>query len=276
MQMYTNRQLITQSVLDSGALGLLGAVVHQFAEPGEYHGAVLQDERERATFLLAVEEGSTALQVDVDLGALSVPSAGTAVPDPCLCKDGPKVEPRRKGAPRFTVGVRGYTLFYSSIAGAFSVRVNRVGEERVLFDSRELQDGDLFAATLIRPGSYAVTNVPARSQGGVLVAYPEARRVGEPPPAPVTIDATSGALTVTDGRGARLDRLAIQPGQGQIYRIRTPSRIRLELVEPDDGPGGRPAGGVTTWRRQRGPQAQPRAPRRLGPDAPEPPTQPKG
>lgn len=101
-------------------------------------------------------------------------------------------------------------------------------EEEEVFDSRELRDGDMFAVTLFRPGTYAVVNVKNRARGEIGVAYPKMGDVPYRPPDPVSIGSTVSAL--------RPDRITILPGQGQLYRIGTPSRIKIELVTPDDGP----------------------------------------
>lgn len=256
MKAFINQQLILQTVLDSGELAMLGAVIHSFPEPGEYHGAVLKGKQLATTFHLTIDEQSSAMQVDIDLAALTQPSASRAT-TPCECKDEKKPgEPER--APHFTVNPRGQTLFYvSQGTGGYAVQVNRVNERRILFDSRELQEGDLFAATLIRPGSYAVTNAPARSKGEVIVAYPEPGKTAYHPPEPVTIEATDTGLIVVAGDSqTKLDKLGIKAAQGQLYRIRTPSRIRIELLKPDDGPKEKPPASIFTWRKQALPGGQ--------------------
>lgn len=253
MKAFINQQLISQTVLDSGELGLLGAVIHNFPEPGEYHGAVLRGKQLTTTFHLTVDEESTAMQVNIDLAVLTQPSAGRAITH-CECRKEKKPgEPER--VPHFSVNPHGQVLFYiSKGTGGFAVQVNRLNEQRILFDNRELQDGDLFAATLIRPGSYAVINAPAHSKGEVIVAYPELGKVGYRPPDPVTIDATDkGFIVITGDEQTKLDKLGIKAAQGQLYRIRTPSRIRIELLKPDDGPEDKqPAShfGHLAWRKQ--------------------------
>lgn len=249
MKASINQQMIMQTVLDSGELAMLGAVIHNFSKPGEYHGAVIKGKQTASTFHLTVDEDSPAMQVDVDLAALTQRTSGRSV-TPCECED----EKTPEDAPHYTVNPRGQTLFYvSQGAGGYAVQVNRVNERPILFDSRELQDGDLFAATLIRPGSYQLTNARAGSKGGVTVAYPTPGKTAYQPPEPVTIEVTDKGFVVAGDKQKNLDKLEIKAAQGQIYRIKTPSRIRLELVKPDDGPKEKQPTGILTWRKQASP-----------------------
>lgn len=229
MKAYINHQLLAQTRLDSGALTMMGAVIHNFPEPGEYHGAVMRGKQTEATFRLTVDEKSTAMQVDVDLATLNLPA-----PNPCACKEGEHDDARH-----FVVNPRGQTLLYvSQGAGGYAVLINRVNERGVLFDSRELKDGDLFAATLIRPGTYSVVNTTTRSKAEIVVAFPKPPKTAYRPPDPITIEVTEkGLLTAQGGKDTRMTGIELEAAQGQIYRIRTTARILIELLKPDDGPG---------------------------------------
>ena len=58
------------------------------------------------------------------------------------------------------------------------------------------------------------------------------------PPEPVSIECTAG--------GFSKKTIDLKPAQGIIFRINTPSRIKIDLVEPDDGPSEcRP---IAEWR----------------------------
>src|SRR5882757_905444 len=85
MKTLINHQLISQTVIDSGELAMLGAVIHNFPDPGDYHVAVLSDKLVVATHTLKVDEKSTALQVNIDLAPpASATSDRTA--SGCDCK----------------------------------------------------------------------------------------------------------------------------------------------------------------------------------------------
>ena len=54
MNMTFDRNLFTQIGLDSGSLTMLGSVIHQFAEAGEYRGTVRREAAGEAVFYISV------------------------------------------------------------------------------------------------------------------------------------------------------------------------------------------------------------------------------
>jgi hypothetical protein len=216
-----NRHLFTQTSVDSGSLTMLGVVIHRFPEPGEYMG-VVERGAEARSFRLRVDESSPAMQANVDLATLG---GGDHHSDDCGCKD------EETGAdPTFVVNPAGYVVFYvSGGPGGYVVRVGALERpEAALFDSTQLEDTDLFAVTLIRPGTYSVRNMAGEARGEIVVSYPKIGKRPHRPDEPVEIVCTEKAF--------RPARIRIQAAQGQLYRLRTKSRIAIELVEPDDGP----------------------------------------
>jgi len=209
-----NTEIFTQIGLDSGALTLLGAVAHPVHEPGPYRGVVLRDGEEVADFgFVVAEEGRAQLDVDV----AKVAGAGRTG---CGCCTDPDADPHLRAG-----GV--LLMHVGSGRGAYAVVVS-AGEgdaQRVVFDSRQLEKGDLFTATVLRPGRYAVTNTVNRTRAELEVRYPERRR--EP---------LRAAEPVQVRVGDRFDpeRLAVQPTQGQVYAVETSARVVIELVEPYD------------------------------------------
>lgn len=220
MKPMLDQHMFTQIGLDSGALTILGAVVHNFPERGAYRGVVLRNDRIETTFYLMVDENSPASQVHIDLARLNdLPSKA------CCTSDHP--EP----GPHFVVNPKGYAVFYvSSGAGGYAVHVGTIdaGPKPKSFDSRELREGDLFSATLLRPGKYVVTNVKTESKLEIEVAYPRMGKTAYSPPDPIKIECTSD--------GIRAEHTKLRPAQGQLYHFKTPSRIIIDLVEPNDGP----------------------------------------
>jgi hypothetical protein len=220
-----NRHLFTQTSVDSGSLTMLGVVIHRFPEPGEYMGVVERGAEVRS-FRLRVDESSPAMQANVDLATLG---GGHSHSDDCGCKN------KETGAdPMFVVNPAGYVVFHVSAGpGGYVVRVGGLERpEAALFDSTQLEGDDLFAVTLIRPGTYSVRNVVGAARGEILVSYPKVGDQPHRPDEPVEVVCTEKAF--------RPARIRIQAAQGQLYRFRTPSRIAIELVEPDDGPKSKP------------------------------------
>ena len=151
MKAFINWHLFTQTSLDSGSLTMLGAVIHNFSEPGQYLGTVLWRDEAVGSFHLTVDKECPEMQVNIDLATLHRAAS----------------ERRESERKRFVVKAGGYAIFHVSHgAGGYTVRVGKLGQEREakLFDSHELNEGDLFAATLIRPGVSSVTNVNTKTK----------------------------------------------------------------------------------------------------------------
>ena len=229
-----NWRLFTQTGLDSGSLTMLGAVIHNFSEPGEYMGTVLRKNEAVESFHLTVDKDCPAMQVDIDLATLHRPASARFE-----CKKG-------KTGSRFIVNPNGYIVFYVSHGpGGYAVVVGRMDEKnesKLVFDSRKLKEGDLFAATMIRPGTYSVTNINTDAKGEIIVAYPKIGKVPCRPPNPVSIECTKKEFS--------LDKIEIEAAQGQVFRFKTQSRIKIELIKPDDGPAKKRQHRVSRWRKQ--------------------------
>ena len=210
--------LFTQIGLDSGALTTLGVIVHSFGQPGEYRGTVRRDEETVATFYVSVDKACAVADAKIDLAKLATPSSDAG--GCCRPEDGP----------RFVVHPKGYAVFQvSGGAGGYAVNVRRADENPELkaYDSRVLESGDVFSAVLMRPGRYAISNELSEADAEVTVAYPVVGKVGYKPPPPQEVEC---------GETIEPRRIELQPVQGLNFRVHAPARIRIELVEPDDGP----------------------------------------
>jgi hypothetical protein len=216
--------LFTQFGLDSGALTLLGQVVHQFDAPGEYRGTAVIADAPEATFYLTVEETSAATQVHVDLAALAEASAAASG---CSCG-------KNHGGPssgHFFVGAKGYALFHvSGGAGGHAVRIVGAGKSEVEFDSTKLGKGDLFVATILRPGRYAVKNLleAAAAPGELDVAYPVGGATPYRPGEPARVACTRS--------GFRPANVALTAAQACVFSCEAPARIKIELIAALDPP----------------------------------------
>jgi hypothetical protein len=228
MKEFINRNLFTQTSLDSGSLTMLGAVIHNFPEPGEYHGTVLRGRDEVGNFHLTVDMECPDMQVNIDLAAIDQPDSENY--DSELKK-------------RLVVNPKGYAVFHVSHGtGGYAVRVGRLDSKSKdePFDSRELKEGDMFAATLIRPGIYSVVNANTKVRGKIVVAYSKIKKTPYRPSDPVSIRCTKKALEpgkIEIERTKKVlepGKIEIEPMQGQVYHFETVSRIRIELQKPDD------------------------------------------
>lgn len=208
--------LYNQIGLDSGSLTMLGTIVHPITEPGEYRGVVHRGESVEAVFYIKVDKESAAARTDIDLTIISGESS-----DECKCSSDH----------HFTVNPRGYIVFHvSKGSGGYFIIVEKAEENSKVkpFDSRDLKEGDLFAATILRPGIYSVTNLHTKSKGEIVVTYPHVGKFVNPPPQPVRI---------TSSRDAHEPKkVIIQPGQGLIFEPKVSSRFKIDLLKADDGP----------------------------------------
>lgn len=267
MRATLNRRFLVETGVDSGALTILGSVIHPFAA-GEYAGTVWKGEQAVGQFVLHVTDESDAAQADIDLARLAAANSAA----PLALKKGTVVEgcePEREMA--FWLNPKGYAVFFvSQGAGGYAVTVwpaasrgtegegggGRPGgpvgrlptearpplarefgasggptppagemssmERRApAFDSRMLNKGDLFAVTLLQPGTYV-----AETQGGkaeISVAYPTREAFSKGPLPPVTIKVTE--------RGFDPGGIRVMSSQGQVYQILAPARVRIAMVK---------------------------------------------
>ncbi len=201
--------IFTQTNLDSAALTMLGSVRHCFGEPGDYRGVALRDGREEAAFTLRVDAGCADLQVHIDLATLGQTGAV------------------------FMVRPAGHAIFHVSRgAGGFAVHLGNIaaaeGPVPKAFDSRQLKAGDIFTATLLRPGTYRVTNALNKTHAAIMVSYPVMGKTAYRPGPAVNVECV--------GEGFMPKEIRLTPAQGQVFHCQTAAHLTIELVKADDGP----------------------------------------
>lgn len=212
-----DQNIFTQTNLDSGALTILGSVLHTFSEPGAYRGVALRNGSAEATFALRVDPECAASQVNIDLSAL----ANTG---PSGCGGG--------AGPAFAVHPKGYAVFHVGQGpGGYAVHLGIAGDEGPgpkAFDSRKLQPGDIFTATLLRPGTYRVTNALNKTHAEIVVSYPVVGKTAYKPGPAVSVECT--------GEGFAPKEIRLTPAQGQVFHCKAAAHLKIELVKADDGP----------------------------------------
>jgi hypothetical protein len=218
---------------------MLGAVVHPCPVPGDYHGTVYRGDQAVGEFALRVLEESSPMQVHIDLAGQSLhgDQPRNVAVDDCGCDD--PAGGGGEATTKYTVGRDGYAVFHvSSGSGGYAVQLaatGRAGESHGrepnagkptdVWNSRELQKGDLFTATLLRPGTYSVAG-PRGGEGKVRMMYPEQGKTAYRPPDPVRVNVTE--------QGFEPAGLELQPIQGLVFEIQAPARVTISLVEPED------------------------------------------
>lgn len=222
--------LYSQIGLDSGSLTMLGTIVHQLGEPGEYRGALHQGADVKAVFSITADSNSPIAQVTVDLAAVEKEqSAAPSSEEEGTCECGAK---DTSGGKRYTVNPRGYVLFHvQSGGGGYYVHLRRIdaAQNDRGYDTRTLKNGDAFTAMILRPGTYSIRNTLNKSTAEAIVHYPKIGDKPYVPPAPIRIECNANGFDTKK-------RIELGVGQGLVFNARADSRIEIKLEKPDDGP----------------------------------------
>jgi hypothetical protein len=207
-----DRYLVSQTDLDSGALTRLGVIVHQLSDVGRFEAKVVRAGRSEGSFSVMVSEESHSAQARINL---SHPEAEAKACE-CGAEHAHEVMPK------------GYlVLLVSEGPGGHSVLLGPSDDPKATpFDSTRLTGGDRFAITILRPGTYGVSNVLTGAEARIKVAYPRVGRRPSAPPKPVQIACTEQGFVPSEAN--------VRAGQGLVYVCRTSSRIVIRLLEPDD------------------------------------------
>lgn len=222
MKARINTYAFRQTRIESASLGVLGTIAHPISDEGEYAGTVLQRGIQVATFQLRVDSEVNNPQANVDLATL--------IPER-------RRREERFKEPSFAVTSKGYLVLYVSQGpGGFHVLLDKLGVDKDyegkplrVFDSRTLQQGDVFIVSLLRPGRYKVTDRLGKGRGQMKVAYPTSEKQPYAPPPPEGISVTEEGFNPTE--------LGIRAAQGVVFTIQAAkASLTVNLVEPDEGP----------------------------------------
>jgi hypothetical protein len=213
MKAKVNLELLKTTSFDSGSLGMLAMVLHQFSSAGRYHVAIMERGRAVTDVHFEVNEESEVMQLDIDL-AQAVRNA-RARPEDCGCKSKKQATP--------VVSPKGYVLFHASSGNGYSVTVAGRGDE-VVFDSTKLTDGDLFAVSLLEPTSYSMTNTLGSAAGEIVVSLtPEMAK---------QINALETRYIDVSEQTFDPERIELTSSQGLVFRIKGTARILIQKKDP--------------------------------------------
>ncbi len=220
MKPILNPLVFSQINLDSASLTMLTSTVHNVSEAGIYDGTIKRGSDTVGLFRLSAIDVSTNCcteaksQVNIDLKSLDLPAAD-------------HIESLSNNC--FQLKTGGYAVFHvSGGAGGYSVELQKTGEQKTkVFDSKKLGETDNFIATVLRPGTYNITNVDNKTNAELVVAYPE---IGKIPKQPQAIKVECNAKAITP------EKIKINPTEPLLFSFKTPSRIKIELTKPEDRP----------------------------------------
>ena len=220
--MVLNRPVFTQQRFSSASLTVLTTLIHRFTEPGAYQVTVTGGGTTRVDSVNVAAAGAHQ-QVNIDMsksgngrGGAPTGRAGAG----CCC------EP---AAGRDLV-VGGVVAFYASAGtGAYRVAVTHMGEreKRVVLDSaKTVPKGDYFALTLVRPGTYTITDELSSATATVKVRVPERGRT----------DTEAVTLMALGERGFEPSATELLAGQSVVVDLGAEGRIACVLDDPDATP----------------------------------------
>ncbi len=231
MNIKINRFLFSQSTIDSGSLTPHSTLVCKFTDPGEYQGIIMKgsgiisrfklnvlDERpsSRLSSLSTINSKETSQLTDVNKQVSDTSNQINIDLSNIMST--------------YTLRKGDYAVFYVSTgAGGYSIEIYRFekGSQIKTFDSKELKDGVIFSAMVIRPGTYLITNTLNGAKAELVINYPE---LGKMKKILIPINIESNTKEIVP------NKINIDPSQGLIFRINTLSRIRIELTKPEDRP----------------------------------------
>lgn len=224
MKARVNTFAVQQSCLQSSALGVLGSIAHPIGKPGDFTGRVMQGKTQVAEFSLHADPDVDATQATIDLARIA----------------GPPLVGQPYKVHKYSVNSDGYLmLFVSEGPGGFWVQLLSHGKDRqaLAFDSRRLKPGDLFIATLIRPGTHQA-KMP-KAVAAIRIRAPEAsdKPFQPPPPAGMTCTKT----------GFVPKRLEVYATQGIVFNFEITSGVQIDLIKPATTRGAKPFRSVR-WR----------------------------
>lgn len=247
MKANINHHLFNEFPLDSGAITMACSVVNNLPEPGNYACSVIAKDRAVSRFHIEVDEKHEAKQLAIDLAATRAVNA-----EACSCKS------EAAAGQHLELNPAGWVVFYVSRGeGGYAVRVDgklKANEKPAVIDTRRLTAPGMFAVALLRPGTHTMTNSTG-AKGKITVAYPGSKK-GErfSKAKPVEVRCTDKEFVPKE--------VTLEAAQGIFYRIesKSPSRIRIELSKPEDGPDKDRPSSVYRWRRPPAPKsAKPQA-----------------
>lgn len=213
MKANVNLQLSYTHFFDSGALGMLAMVVHQFTAAGLYRAVIKQRGIIVTDTHFIVEEQSGIAQLDFDLAtAVSKALARPNKYNCCCCNSSERHI--------HSLSLNGYALFHASFGCSYSAAV--INEEgKTVFDTEYLNKGDLFAVSFLDSAVYSIVN-KLDSSGGEIIVKEVSGDFDKLVFSPQTkyIDVKRKKLEP--------EKTEVVSSQGVVFKINSPARIVIE------------------------------------------------
>jgi hypothetical protein len=178
----------------------LCTIIHQLAAAGQYTGQVYLQGNPLGAFTLTVDPSVSTTQVQIDASAFDQVSQIN-------------LKNQVVTNPAYSLAPGGYVLFYASGAqNGFYVTLSTTAgtTTTIVFDTRDLDNGDYTMFRPVNPGNYTVTNDKGAQTAAITVsAYPG---TGPASPDPVTATLTQTGFTPNNIQLVQLQALMISVG----------------------------------------------------------------
>ncbi len=213
MKPFINRSAIHKTKFRSDEVSVLAYTAHLLKEEGAYSGSIFRKGELLKTFEINCTSQTNDQQVNIDLAGLKS-DTGSLLSDQKL-----------------EVSPNGYVMFYDSVADdAYQVRVEKSLKNQKLkkeFESKQLDNDDLYSVILLRPGEYTGTEMKNKSNLKITVVYPDSSiKRKSRKPGPVTVN--------VEKKGFSEKTVEVMPGQPLVFHVKDKSLIQIELKKPFD------------------------------------------
>lgn len=217
MQKFLNKSVFEQVACGSAQINTMGYVAHPISEPGEYYGTVWKGKKETGEFRILCKEGIEAAQVDIDLFT--------------QCQAYSMLSKKKNLSQTYRLAPGDYIMLYASqgMEGFYVTLEKETGEKREkVFDSRNLDKGDVFIAVPGRPGNYTFSEQKNGSKGRIQVQSPSMPKSGR--------YETPEAIQIGFS-GEKFDKIEVLTDsfQGIVFQIAGPASfisVKLEDSHP--------------------------------------------
>lgn len=210
-----NKAAIEKTRYDSKYVGILSYHAIQIKEEGNYIGNVIHKNEVVNLINITATEKCESMQINLDFQKFEM-----------RCKDHKPCEFSNEIKPG------GYVLLLNSWSDkAFQFKLEKVGRnsrKKFLFNSEKLEGGDLYACTLIRPGTYEVL-CNGKKASKIYVEYPTIK---------TSKSRLSEAVRVQVHENEIKDKeIRVLPMQGLVFELHADCRIQINLIKEEKSKG---------------------------------------
>ncbi|MTH15798.1 hypothetical protein [Flavobacterium sp. LC2016-01] len=192
---------------------ILGSIIHPVQEEGTYSGELYIAGQLFRRILITCTNDASDTQLNIDFTEHHAASRS---------KD--------NGIPEYRLKTEGYIVLYTSMELAdFNFKLHQKVQEKSksVFYSKALGPGDIYAVSLLEPGTYAAQNTAAKSKMKIVVKLPDTKKsMPLPTPEPVTIKVSANGFSEKE--------INIISTQGIVFALETKTDVLINFEDSND------------------------------------------